>query len=295
MSSRSEKLKKFYEGKIRETQEMRKNSPLIAVRKFNNEIKRVLISQAAASFKKDIIVLDLCGGQGGDMPKFHHNKNVKRVHLVDISVGSVQEAKSRYESNDQWKRSFKASFYTGDAFSLKEMEKLLPLTKESVDLINCQFAFHYAFENEERASDAFSVISHFLVKGGKCVMTIPNSEWIMQQNSETISNGAYIIRFSSNTKDEKNDCNKRDRGEDADYKLDDFGHSYVFTMGDSVVDVPEYLVKRNVFNRLCEKFGLRVSKWTPFRDYCVSQSISQEKDETAWDTAQLYVVVELEK
>lgn len=292
MNNRTEKLKKFYNNKIRESQEMRKNSPLIGVRKFNNEVKSFLITETAKTFDRNIVVLDLCGGQGGDYPKFQFNKNVDKVYLVDISANSVEEAKKRYAENAHWRKSFDAFFYCGDAFS-EEMLKILPLPKESVDLINCQFAFHYAFESKEKATQAFGVISHFLKKGGKCVMTFPNAEWIQQQNSQLITNGAFIIKFTESTSDGKNDNNKRERKETDN---NDFGQTYTFSMGDSVVDVPEYLVKKDVFQQLCLDHSLSILKWMPFRTYYANNSVNGKHiDETAWDTAQLYLVVEIEK
>jgi hypothetical protein len=75
--------------------------------------------------------------------------------------------------------------------------------------------------------------------------------------------------------------------------------------------VPEYLVKRDIFTACALKNDLTVTSWTPFKDYYTAAMQNPEKaslalktkvisnknsiapDPLAWDTAQLYVVVEL--
>lgn len=64
----------------------------------------------------------------------------------------------------------------GDAFDFDQTVLSLNncLSPESVDFVNCQFALHYAFETKARALQAFRTMSHFLKKGGRCVVTVRN-------------------------------------------------------------------------------------------------------------------------
>lgn len=93
-----------------------------------------------------------------------------------------------------------------------------------------------------------------------------------------------------------------------------FGKEYVFSMGEAVIDVPEFLVHRSAFEFCANENGLKVCSWTPFRDYFYkamqdevflelaqkmkvidSNGHSIDPHPLAWETAQLYVVVELIK
>jgi hypothetical protein len=47
------------------------------------------------------------------------------------------------------------------------------------DLVSCQFAFHYAFETEQKARDALYNITCKLQPGGIFLGTIPNANWIV--------------------------------------------------------------------------------------------------------------------
>lgn len=149
----------FYDNKHRQTHEERKASSLYPVRAFNNFIKTAAIVRAFQHLtnKKvtNIRVLDLCGGQGGDFPKFARNRNVKDVYLIDISEQSVREAEIRYRGQ-RHQQTYNANFLVGDAFSFDEVcSKVEGLI---FDYINVQFALHYAFVSEEVAQNAFKVI-----------------------------------------------------------------------------------------------------------------------------------------
>ena len=83
-------VKDFYSTKERETRTEREAGALVHVRKLNNFVKSCMIGDALASLgSRDIVsVLDLAGGQGGDLMKFHFG-GVKKLVLVDISDGSI--------------------------------------------------------------------------------------------------------------------------------------------------------------------------------------------------------------
>lgn len=78
----------FYNDKKRQTHKQRKESSLYDVRTFNNFIKAVSISKNTKHCE-NVTVLDYCGGQGGDFPKFSRNTNIKKVVLIDASSASV--------------------------------------------------------------------------------------------------------------------------------------------------------------------------------------------------------------
>jgi hypothetical protein len=62
-------VKSHYDSRPNSNVQSREQSPIIEVRHFNNWIKSVLIGQYV---RAGDTVLDICGGKGGDFPKWNH-------------------------------------------------------------------------------------------------------------------------------------------------------------------------------------------------------------------------------
>jgi mRNA (guanine-N7-)-methyltransferase len=286
-----QKVASFYDGKQKQSQRERNDSPLFAIRSFNNFIKSVLIAEtvksAAIAIKsgkeESLHLLDLAGGTGGDLSKYQHSPQVRQVVLVDISSDSVAEAKRRY--GELIKRSpklYRAQFFQGNAFSFADMEKLCPVGG-TFDIVSCQFAFHYACATIESLSEALSIVSFNLRPGGVFVATFPNATFILNNldNKRQLITHDYSIRFTGDSE-------------------------YLFSMGEAVVDVAEFLVHRSTLEEIAGKFGLRVKQWTPFQDFfrnsikdrghfLLAEKMGCDDTGNAFQAAALYVVVTLEK
>ena len=304
----------FYHEKHKETRSERDASPLITVRKFNNFIKSALIGSYGLKDMHDARVLDLCGGTGGDFPKFLHGP-VKHVVLVDIAHDAVEEAKRRYAGQAAQKRKFSADFLCADAFSLDSLsEKMTCLGVEmgpqSFDLVNCQFALHYTFKSPETAAQVFEVMSYYLKPGGRCVATIPNAQFIMDNVTTVIADDHRRRHVSRPPYFEIEFCDGHYGDSEGERQGD-----YLFSMGDCVQRVPEFLVSESVLREAAEKHDLKVTMWCPFQEFfqkaldefpdnrrlahrlgCLSETIDGPRpDSGAWTCAELYLVVILEK
>lgn len=90
----------YYKETIRDPgKEGRKASNILFLRTFNNYIKKCLISKTKDLIKrKDIKVLDLCCGKGGDIEKFNQIGAVLYVG-VDLAKESLVIAKDRINKN----------------------------------------------------------------------------------------------------------------------------------------------------------------------------------------------------
>jgi mRNA (guanine-N7-)-methyltransferase len=300
----SERVSQFYHQKHKETREERESSPLISVRKFNNFIKSVLISEhGGLKDCSNAKILDLCGGTGGDFPKFQHLPSVSQVVLVDISPDSVAEAERRYISTAHGRNpyNFSAILQCGNAFSLPDMQTHLGQLVSKCgyfDMVNCQFALQYAFKSPETASEAFEVISYYLKPGGKCVATIPNAQFILDNLSSGDGIGDHP-RLSRPPYFEIEFCELSDG-------------DYVFSMGDCVQRVPEWLAWQDTFQEAAEKWGLVLKLWCPFKKFfddslpkhydlairqgCLVDTLEGMTVEAgAWICADLYVAIVLGK
>lgn len=235
---------RFYHNKHKQNLQERAQSPTLQIRTFNNFIKSVLISDALAGRRK-CQVLDMCGGSGGDLGKYNFS-DVADVTLVDVAHGAVQEAHRRYHEARRPPR-FRAQFFCTNAFDFDVMSQEV-LGREGrlrYDLVNCQFALHYAFECEQHMHGAMRVIAWALKPaGGRFVGIVPNAEAITAH----ISADQRVWRTDHFTVEYRDE------------------HSYYFTMVDAVNRVPEYFIRYEALVHLADLYGLRITQWAPLSE-----------------------------
>lgn len=120
---------------------------------------------------------------------------------------------------------------------------MLDRTERWFDLVNCQFALHYSFEDEERAKGLLRNVSHRLKPGGWFIGTIPSAGWIMEKlrKSEGTSFGNDIYRVTF---------------EQRDLAPPRFGAKYKFFLEDAVGDVPEYLVHTETLMQIAKMYDM---------------------------------------
>lgn len=198
-------------------------------------------------------VLDLCCGKGGDIKKWVHG-SVAHVIFVDIAGTSVERCKDRYKSLPRRGSSFTAEFITADCTRTRVREKMQDVTME-LDLVSCQFAFHYCFESLVQAEVMLKNASECLRPGGRFVGTIPNAAEIVRRAREDptrLGNDLFSVNLL---------CEEP-------YPL--FGAKYDFKL-DDVVDCPEFLVHFPTLVKLAKTFGLKLVQVRPlsqlFRDF----------------------------
>lgn len=122
-----------------------------------------------------------------------------------------------------------------------------------LNLVSCQFAFHYCFESVKQAEQMLKNASECLRVGGYFVGTIPDANEIMKRQrvseSDHIGNDIYQIKFISDSNDPPI-----------------FGAKYNFVL-DGVVDCPEFLVYFPAFVKLAKKFSLQLVEDVRFEEY----------------------------
>lgn len=139
-------IRKLYEGS--------------SVRNTHNFIKSVLIKRFVSRKKK---ILDLGCGHGGDLLKIKFCEPSLYVG-IDSSFNSITAAKSRANSiHLKCRHQFLCCDFT------KKWN-----TTECYDVINCQFAIHFAFKSSDTATYTLSKISDSLCENGLFIGTIPN-------------------------------------------------------------------------------------------------------------------------
>lgn len=125
-------------------------------------------------------------------------------------------------------------------------EKMSDVTAQ-LDLVSCQFAFHYCFESLPQAETMLKNASECLRTGGRFIGTIPNAAEIVRRIRE--NGGAFGNDLFSITPH----CEEP-------YPL--FGAKYDFKL-EGVVDCPEFLVHFPTLVKLAKKFGLKFVHVSP--------------------------------
>lgn len=239
----------------------RLKSRIFYMRNFNNFIKSMLINEYLQKTKESnqfgtpVRVLDMCCGKGGDLLKWQKG-NITYLICTDIAEVSVDQCKTRYEkitSHDPPDRkSFKAEFFTCDSTRDRLRERYYDPAIE-LNLVSCQFAFHYCFESPRQAECMLKNASECLKPGGYFIGTIPDANEIMRRQkesgTESFGNDIYQIQFLSDPND-----------------LPIFGAKYNFHL-DGVVDCPEFLVYFPALVELAKKYSLKLVAKERFEDY----------------------------
>ncbi|CAK9815012.1 mRNA cap guanine-N7 methyltransferase [Anthophora plagiata] len=235
----------------------RHKSRIFYMRNFNNWIKSILINtyltRIRSKYVHPINALDICCGKGGDLFKWKTGY-MKKLIFVDLADVSVRECQNRYENilrKCSWNKEhlFAAEFITADC-TKEQIRKKFKDPSISLDMVSCQFAFHYCFESLEQAECMMKNASECLKPEGYFIGTIPNAYELVSRwhrcDGNTFGNDIYNVEFL---------CDKTNPPL--------FGAKYYFQL-EGVVNCPEFLVYLPVFIKLASKFGLELIMFERF-------------------------------
>ncbi|XP_066963498.1 mRNA cap guanine-N7 methyltransferase isoform X2 [Macrobrachium rosenbergii] len=237
----------FYNNLENKGLQERKQSRIFFMRNSNNWIKSYIISHCLELIRDrqvddyPIVALDLGCGKGGDLRKWQKG-NIRHLICADIAETSVEQCRERYEVTRN--KGFSAEFIVADCTKTR-IKNLMKNPEKKIDLVSCQFAFHYCFESLQQAETMIRNISENLKRGGYFCATLPNAYEIMSRlkksDGQSFGNEVYRIVFPD------------DRPETPPL----FGDRYNFFL-EGVVDCPEFLVHPGTFEKLANKWGLQL-------------------------------------
>lgn len=242
----------------------RSKSRIVYLRNFHNWIKSMLINEYLTKIKErkkhnaPLRVHDMCCGKGGDLLKWRKG-GITHLICSDIASVSLEQCKARY--NDMKSRAsrdrassniYSIEYILGDCTKTRLREKFSDPSMK-LDLVSCQFAFHYSFESLPQAECMLRNASECLQPGGYFIGTIPDAYDLVARakkyESNTYGNNVYQVTLDF-------DLNKPDLfGAKCDFHLH------------GVVDCPEFLVHFPVFVKLAKKYGLKLINKEKFYDF----------------------------
>ena len=142
-------------------EKVNRNTKESEVYRVNNLVKRNLYDKY---LKKGDVIMEMSGGRGGDLIKILR-RQPKKIVLVDIDEGALKEARKRWEGFSAKNRGNTEIEFVQMNLLKPDINKLKKVVKE-VDMISCQFAFHYFMENKGSVENILEVVKTFLKKGG---------------------------------------------------------------------------------------------------------------------------------
>lgn len=242
------------------------------MRWFHNAIKRKLIMDATNG-KTGLKLLDTAGGQGGDLNKWIDAK-IGEVLFIEFNKKNITNpedgAQARYkEHKDKLKITFingdsSKEYKNGDAgldfnnkYKLKQYYSGLPNDgQEYFDIVSCQFAIHYFFENRKTLKTFIENVAYGLKDGGYFIGTTLDGKKVynkLESDKDTITGfkkGNKIWEIK--------------REFDPEYEFASYGQKIdVFNLNIGNY-TPEYLVNFEYLTKVCEKNNLFLYKLESF-------------------------------
>ncbi|KAL7817602.1 mRNA capping enzyme domain-containing protein [Trichoderma aethiopicum] len=190
-----------------------RDSKIKGLRVFNNWVKSCIIQrfspdedhtpgsrEQGRSSGKELLVLDIGCGKGGDLSKWQQAPQPIQLYVgLDPANVSIEQAKDRYRQmasrggrghrggryNRPPPRLFDARFHVKDCYSesIEDVEIIRqvgfdpsPMNRRGFDVVTMMFSMHYAFESEKNARTMLRNVAGALKKGGRFIGCIPNSD-----------------------------------------------------------------------------------------------------------------------
>lgn len=190
-----------------------RDSRIKGLRVFNNWIKSCIVQryspdedhtpgsrEMGRSSGKELLVLDIGCGKGGDLSKWQQAPQSIQLYVgLDPADVSIEQARERYRSMTSRggrggrggssrrppPRLFDARFHVKDCYgeSIEDVDIIhqvgfdpSPMNRRGFDVVSMMFSMHYAFESEARARTMLRNVAGALKKGGRFIGCIPNSD-----------------------------------------------------------------------------------------------------------------------
>lgn len=197
------------------------------MRQYHNSIKRQYIHKYTKAPTKNVKLLDLACGKGGDLRKWIDSKSISLVRGFDINSDSISEAKRRLAG-------LKSGKGKDITFNTSDLSKEVLHCKTKFDVITCFFAFHYFFKNKSSLDTILTSIKNCSKKGTVIILTLLDGDLVRNMKTDNfyikIDNSVTVSPSGSDTSKNKV-----------------YGRELEVYIKSSVLDTPEieYIVEPN--------------------------------------------------
>lgn len=271
-----------------------REKPIPGFNDYNNFVKtNLIVNYTKKKYGKKMYVLDYACGQGGDIPKFYQARIGGAVGIEKDHAGLKRSDNSaEYRYNDFNKKKpkdirFPMDFIVADGgvkLNVEDQERAMGVYSEEntkliktifdtksprkYDIINCQFAIHYFFKDDNTLDNFMYNISTFIKPGGIVLITTLDDEVLDMQLNQA-ENNTLSLTFT-NKEGEKETFyeiikmyNKKSDRTGMAINV----HVPTFVQGKYEV---EYLVPKNLLISKMKEKGLRLIDTASFKELFVN-------------------------
>jgi SAM-dependent methyltransferase len=133
------------------------------LRRAINGLKRVLLSRFVQPGND---ILDLCCGQGADLPKFAHLR-IRSYFGIDFAPSALDEARHRASTNTRFKRCVREL-----RFLQTDLRTNVVQLPQPVDIVTCMLALHYLVAEDFHLDNVLQTVRDSLRRGGQFLITM---------------------------------------------------------------------------------------------------------------------------
>jgi len=205
------------------------------LRAFHNAIKDELIEDVASNLNKPISLLDISVGQGGDLFKWH-KADIEDVYGIDPNPESIKEARKRFQTLKEsmvQKKDTSTRTYKFEVMKISDPDAIIP---QKFDIVCCMFTLHYFFESTDMLNRVIEKVGNALKQGGYFIGT-------------TMTRGPVKKFVLENPYPNEIQVSEID---DRSYRMS-FSDPSMYSS-----NLPEYYVDFDLFQRICERNGLKL-------------------------------------
>lgn len=235
-----------------------KKTNIKAMRRFHNYIK----NYSYETYANDVDwLLEIAGGRLGDLHKWI-NAKIKNVVVTDIDREALQIGRERYDSLTKKPKTKVFEIIADAKENIQEILKSEKLAK-SFDVIACQFAIHFFFENEKILDKFISNVDDNLKKGGYFIASALDGKQVFD-----------LIEKNRMSTGQTLDLNTNNGQTVFSFKKLFTGRKFLSLEGEIAVFVEsigglrnEYLVDFTLLKNKFRKKGYKVIECTPFEKF----------------------------
>ena len=225
------------------------------IAKFHSEIRYTELDTIFSLLNKNISILDISVGRGADLFKFtktakSQNKKINMIYGLDIDKNALIEAQSRWDENIE--KNSRPEFYLDccDMNNDNFVSMIKKKTKKKFNLVVCNFAFHYFFNNRENVMRILNRLKSVVLKNCIFWFCCPDGDKLLELKN--VKNNVYSLNIDRS--------NITDYGTLVQYSLE--GTVYFTNVKDNkFLDNGvsfEYLVRKEIITKLLEEMKIEI-------------------------------------
>lgn len=167
-----------------------------ASRHFNSFVK----SKIFESIRKTNCVMDMASGKGQDLFRYgtYQVGNVVCLEIDGVALLELVSRKHDYGRNGKSPMNITTQQLDLNADYKENISKLSSIQFKTVDVVMCNFAFHYFIKNKASLTNVLKFIQYWLKPGGKFIFTSFDAKAIIRLLNE--HNGNWTIKQGNKIK-----------------------------------------------------------------------------------------------